>query len=438
MTVRPPAGRRTGLMPDADLPRLREELTLAYERTRLARAKFDAAGRRPADVRDPADLALVPLTTRAEYRQAFPAGVLVDGATLNDPMVVRSRSSGTAHERLLSADYAFTLAERRFGALDVHPELMALLADPETRRSVRYAAPNCSDVECSLPQVTMADRILPNGMLVLPSAHDLYTTPETMLRKAWDEIAEWEPDYLSCDPTRFAHLTRAAEERGWKPDGAGLPGRALVMTYNFAPAFATAHLRSRLPAGMLVASSVTMSEFGWVAASCPDGTLHLNTAAFWMELLDGDGRPVGPGEIGELIVTTLGDPLSPRVRYRTGDLYRWLDGCPCGHPHPAVRFEGRDRDAVRCQDGTRLTTRGLDDLVGAPEHLIAYKFHQHAPDRAEFRYVSDRGALPGWERELTEALAGRLGAGCRVDVAAAPVLPSERSGKFLTCTTSLT
>ncbi|ANZ40529.1 hypothetical protein BBK82_35520 [Lentzea guizhouensis] len=403
----------------------------AYENTGLAGRKLDEAGVRPGDVRHPDDLRLVPVTSRAEYRQAFPAGVLVRGATLSDPMVVRSRSSGTAHERLISADYSYTLAERRFGALDVNPPLLRVLADPATRHSVRYAAPNCSDVECSLPTTKFEDRVLPNGMLVLPSAHDVYATPDTMLRAAREEIDRWEPDYLSCDATRLAHLVR------WCQDDGALPGRALILTYNFAPAFAVAHLRDRMPATMLLANSVTMSECGWIAATCEHGTTHLNVAELWLELLDADRHPVGQGAVGELVVTTLGEPLAPRVRYLTGDLYRLLGGCPCGHPHPAVRFEGRWRDAPVCADGTRMTTVAVDDLVGAPEHLVSYRFHQHAPERAELRYMSDRGAVPRWEEELVERLAERLGPRCRVEVGVAPYLPSERSGKFLTCTTAI-
>lgn len=421
------------LMPAGALPRLQEALAHAYAHTRLARRKLDAAGLRPEDVRRPGDLHPVVPTTRDEYRRAFPAEVLVAGSTLGDPLVVRSRSSGTAHERLSSADWSFTLAERRFGALAVNEPLLAVLSDPGTRRSVRYAAPNCSDVECSLPTTTFEDRVLPNGMLVLPSAHDLYATPDSMLRKAWDEIGTWRPDYLSCDPVRFGHLLRHAEARGPAP----ILGRALIMTYNFDPAFAVAHLAARLPADTVLANSVTMSECGWVAASCPEGTLHLNTEALWLELLDAELRPAAVGDLGELVVTTLGRPLAPRLRYRTGDLYRRLAGCPCRHAHPAVRFEGRWRDAPRCADGSRLTTREVDDLVGAPDHLVSYRFHQQSPELAELRYISDRGPVPRWSDDLREWLVARLGARCRVEIEAVASLPSQRSGKFLTCTTAV-
>lgn len=421
------------LMPTDALPRLREALSYAYHNTKLTRDKFDAVGVLPQNIRDSPDLAMMPATTRAEYRREFPAGVLAGGATLHDPMVVRSRSSGTAYERLLSADYSYTLAERRLGALAANPPLLRVLADPETRRSVRYAAPNCSDVECALPQTTIRDRILPNGMLVLPAAHDLYATSTQMLRQAWNEIVDWRPDYLSCDPTRLAHLLRYLDH----DDPQDIPGRALVMTYNFAPAFATAYLRRRLPTGMTVANSVTMSECGWVAVSCPHGTLHLNTAELWMELVDADLAPVAVGEVGELVVTSLGEPLSPRVRYLTGDLYQLLDGCPCGHRHPAVRFEGRWRNAPVCSDGSRMSMRELDDLIGAPEHLVSYRFHQHAPDRAELRYMSSTGNVSEWEHSMRDRLRARLGKVCQIVIDVTAFLPAERSGKFVTCTTAV-
>ncbi len=65
------------------------------------------------------------------------------------------------------------------------------------------------------------------------------------------------------------------------------------------------------------------------------------------EILDPDTLvPVAPGEIGELVVTTLMKEASPLIRYRTRDLTRLIPGqCPCGCTMPRHdKIMGRSDD----------------------------------------------------------------------------------------------
>ncbi len=69
--------------------------------------------------------------------------------------------------------------------------------------------------------------------------------------------------------------------------------------------------------------------------------VHHEGSHYWadyyiLEILDPDTlEPVPPGEIGEMVVTTLRKEAAPLIRYRTRDLTRLLpDPCPCGNPFP--------------------------------------------------------------------------------------------------------
>jgi len=53
------------------------------------------------------------------------------------------------------------------------------------------------------------------------------------------------------------------------------------------------------------------------------------------------------GEVGRLIVTTLGIEGSPLIRFDTGDRVRRLPPCPCGDPRQAIVVLGRDGDEVK-------------------------------------------------------------------------------------------
>ncbi|HKA92962.1 MAG TPA: phenylacetate--CoA ligase family protein [Acidimicrobiia bacterium] len=68
----------------------------------------------------------------------------------------------------------------------------------------------------------------------------------------------------------------------------------------------------------------------------------------YLESLDPDGvEPVGDGERGELVSTTLLDKIAPLVRYRSDDLVRIThDRCACGRTHGRVWPLGRKGDEV--------------------------------------------------------------------------------------------
>jgi phenylacetate-CoA ligase len=64
--------------------------------------------------------------------------------------------------------------------------------------------------------------------------------------------------------------------------------------------------------------------------------IHYWADYYILEILDPETlEPVAPGEIGEMVVTTLRKEASPLIRYRTRDLTRLIpEPCPCGNPFP--------------------------------------------------------------------------------------------------------
>ena len=59
--------------------------------------------------------------------------------------------------------------------------------------------------------------------------------------------------------------------------------------------------------------------------------MHLRENHVIAEIVDEQGRPLPPGETGELVITTVGMEAMPLIRYRTGDYTRVIPGrCPCG------------------------------------------------------------------------------------------------------------
>jgi phenylacetate-CoA ligase len=77
--------------------------------------------------------------------------------------------------------------------------------------------------------------------------------------------------------------------------------------------------------------------------------LHINEDHFLVEIINPDTlEPVAPGEIGELVITTLTKEAFPVIRFRTRDLTRLMaEPCPCGRKTAKMlRVMGRTDDML--------------------------------------------------------------------------------------------
>lgn len=116
----------------------------------------------------------------------------------------------------------------------------------------------------------------------------------------------------------------------------------------------TEETRRRLEAlyGMKAYNSYGLSEMNGpgVAFECQEQHgMHVWEDAFLAEIVDPQtGEPLPDGELGELVMTSLGREGMPIIRYRTRDLTRFLTGeCPCGRVHRRLdRLQGRCDDMM--------------------------------------------------------------------------------------------
>jgi phenylacetate-CoA ligase len=97
-------------------------------------------------------------------------------------------------------------------------------------------------------------------------------------------------------------------------------------------------------------------EFNLIAWECAHmGQLHLCDDNVIVEVLR-DGRPVGPGEPGEIVVTGLHLYASPKIRYALDDtVTRGAAACGCGRPFGTLSaVHGRTMDYVVVSGGRRM------------------------------------------------------------------------------------
>lgn len=94
--------------------------------------------------------------------------------------------------------------------------------------------------------------------------------------------------------------------------------------------------------------------------------IHYWADYYILEILDPETlQPVEPGQVGEMVVTTLRKQAAPLIRYRTRDLTRLIpEPCPCGSPLPRHgRILGRSDDMI--------IFRAVNIYPGQVDHVLS-------------------------------------------------------------------
>lgn len=152
--------------------------------------------------------------------------------------------------------------------------------------------------------------------------------------------------------------------------------------------------------GASVIETYGSQEVGLIAIPCPEsGLMHVCADHVIVEVLDDGGNPVGPGETGRIVVTSLFNYATPLLRYELGDLVQTADApCTCGRTFPALQgVIGRIRKSLVFSDGTRVRPHAIVIAATDTELLPARQFQivQTGTDSFEIRYVPlETGRLP--------------------------------------------
>jgi phenylacetate-CoA ligase len=173
------------------------------------------------------------------------------------------------------------------------------------------------------------------------------------------------------------------------------------------------------------------AEMVALIAQCESGTYHVAPEFGFIEVFD-DGRPVGPGQRGEVVATGFINPVMPFIRYATGDFAVLGNGaCPCGRAGQTIEsLEGRMDDVIVTPEG-HLVGR-LDPIFKAVSSLHETRIVQDTTDHVRVEIVVSDAFSAAMESELESQLRSRLGPLMRIDIVRVANIERTARGKLRT------
>lgn len=136
---------------------------------------------------------------------------------------------------------------------------------------------------------------------------------------------------------------------------------------------------------------------------------HMREADLYFEIIDPEtGRPLLEGEMGEVVFTTLTRKGMPLVRYRIGDLSRFLPGnCPCGSTLRQMEVVRGRTAGEKELAGRSLTIAELDEAVFQIDGVLNYRCElseAEGRDTLTVDVISTEGNLTGGDALTGEVL----------------------------------
>lgn len=175
-------------------------------------------------------------------------------------------------------------------------------------------------------------------------------------------------------------------------------------------------------------------EVGLIACECErhDG-MHLNIPHVYVEFLDGDNKPVKPGEPGKIVVTDLNNFAMPLIRYRVEDVGVYRErACSCGRGLPILeRLEGRVADFLKLPDGGQvagisLVERTLTKVPGIEQMQLI----QEAENQIIINRVKGVDFTEQTDRLLIDSMREVFDDRVTLKVNDITHIPQEPSGKY--------
>lgn len=311
------------------LERLQLTVERVYRNVPFYRQRFAELGIKPSSIRSLEDLRRLPFTTKQDLRDNYPFGLFA--VPLSEVVRIHASSGTTGKPTVVG----YTQNDIRTWA-----ELIArcLVCAGATKFDVVQNAYGYGLFTGGLGLHFGAELL---GATVVPVSGG-NTQRQLML------MQDFGTTILCCTPSYALYMAEEGQKMGI--DFKKLPLKAGIFGAEPWSERMRAQLEEKLDLVALDIYGLSEIMGPGVAMECRyKQGMHIFEDHFIPEIIDPDtGEVLPPGEVGELVITTITKEAFPLIRYRTRDVTRLVvEPCPCGRTHARItRITGRTDDML--------------------------------------------------------------------------------------------
>ncbi len=423
--------RRAQWLPRAEIERaaladFRSLLRHAAEHVPYYRERLGDAGILADDVRTAADLARIPITSKADLRAGFP-----DRTTAENLPPLRRQWMRTSGSTGRPFEFYWDRAgyDLLFGAQLFSLE-WAGVALWDTRVTIATPAAFATNTAPPSRARTLAQRLVWGEQNLRLSADDLTAGA---MRALVARIPRSRRYFIRGYPSSVAWLGRQLLAE--RTPLARFPQTVISYSETLTDADAAVIREAfRCP----VVNYYTSWDVPRLAQTCPDRpeVLHVSSDRLIVRVVRPDGSDAAVGEPGGVVVTDLTNQVMPLINYAVGDHAVAGPPCRCGRGFATLaRIEGRSTEFIETPSGRRVGGGVLGHFLtfeaGVIPYVVEYQAVQTAPDRVSLRIVPSERFTPAFGAALTARLEAFLAPGISVDLESTDRISPEPSGKRL-------
>lgn len=197
--------------------------------------------------------------------------------------------------------------------------------------------------------------------------HGLVTNQEATL----EQIERENINVLVGIPTQVLSLARYKDSKG---GSVCLSLRSVLLSTDYVPQAIVQEVERAW--GCKVFNHYGMTEMGLGGGIECEGFCgyHLREADLYLEIIDPiSGLPVLDGQLGEVVFTTLTRSAMPLIRYRTGDMSRFMPGrCACNTVLKRLELI-KSRDRVYLTQTDYLTMADFDEVLFVLDNVLDFE-----------------------------------------------------------------
>lgn len=395
--------------------KLRNILVHAYENTLYYKEIFDESGFNPYKVSDTFELRKIPLLTKEIVRKRFDD---LTAANIRKDQVSEANTGGSTGVPMTFLRDRESLYMRKGQELYFDRWMGYRIGE---KVAVFVAASHFDGV---VDRIKVKVRNATCERMLHFDPHDI---TEEYMESFVPKYRQFAPSMIKCFPNS---LRIFADFVGRK--GVELPR---VRSISCTGENLYAHQRKLFEKtfGGEVFEKVGTRESGVFACECKvHKGMHVFTEGVVLEILDKDGRPAEPGEIGQVVITDLFNKAMPLIRYKIGDMAVASDGriCDCGNPLPLIeKLLGRDRDIILDSYGNPKPGYLFTEVV-LHMNLVA-QFQVQQPNRHSLVVKIVKRDAQGIDiRKIEQEFQNIVGPLVRIEFEFVKEIPRDPSGKY--------